>query len=59
MPSMVEPVLELCLSHHDELRSNAVAIVRPFGIVSEEVMLIPSSQLHTMIVNEYHVNSSL
>jgi dedicator of cytokinesis protein 3 len=27
VPKLVEPVLELCLSHHDELRSNAVHVL--------------------------------
>jgi hypothetical protein len=29
VPGFVKPLLELCLSHHDELRSNAVMVVGP------------------------------
>lgn len=28
IPGFVEPLLELCLSHHDEMRTNAVTVVR-------------------------------
>ncbi|PLW31687.1 hypothetical protein PCASD_10913 [Puccinia coronata f. sp. avenae] len=49
VPGFVEPLLELCLSHHDELRSNAVMVLysvivsefnlnRDFTVIADEII---------------------
>ncbi|EFP83337.2 hypothetical protein PGT21_031228 [Puccinia graminis f. sp. tritici] len=49
VPGFIEPLLELCLSHHDELRSNAVIVLysvivsefnlnRDFTVIADEII---------------------
>lgn len=64
VPGFIEPLLELCLSHHDELRSNAVIVLysvivsefhlnRDFTVIADEIIdkldnLLGSSQEETL-----------
>ncbi|KAH9819300.1 dedicator of cytokinesis-domain-containing protein [Melampsora americana] len=45
IPGIVELILELCLSHHDEMRTNAVTMV--------------SSSLYSVMLTEYQANQDL
>lgn len=51
IPGLVEPVLELCLSHHDELRNNAVQVLFSM-IVSEYNLNDDFSQIEAEIIDK-------
>ncbi|KAI7940929.1 hypothetical protein MJO28_013214 [Puccinia striiformis f. sp. tritici] len=55
VPGYIEPLLELCLSHHDELRSNTVIVVciHPSQFSAQTSRL---AEKKTVIVSEFNLN---
>ncbi|CEQ42400.1 SPOSA6832_04218 [Sporobolomyces salmonicolor] len=57
VPGLVEDILSLCLSHHDELRRNAVQVL--YSMIVSEVRGFPRTELVkslTRTSSQYHLN---